>query len=409
MILKFLRFFQGFVTLELTGDFTERFLNICMARGIVVWGVKKPQKNKMLLCLSAKDFFRLRPVAKKTKTKVKILEKRGFFIEIRRHKKRKFFFFGIAFFIVFVFVMSRFIWHIEIHGLTYTPKEQIMKTLKEEGVYPGALKSRLDQMKIKNNVLLKEKDLSWIWVDLKGTKAIVSLSERTLAPKIEDRTTPCDIIATKDGIISSYTVTGGTPKIKEGDSVLAGQTLISSVVTSDIIAPRYTNASGEVWARTWYTKEDNFSPVIYPLQKTEEEKRYVSINILGFDINLFFKARPPYDTYTETQKETELLLFGRTTGITIKEKIFTKTEKTEQTLSEDELLEYAKEKLLDKINPELTDKHELVSQNISYSKNSDGSYKITLTAEFVEQIGMSVEVINPLGEKPAENNEETPQ
>ena len=395
MLLNLFRFFSGYVTISLTGNFTERFINICIARGLVIWNIRKTDERTTTVNIAVKDFLKVRSIAKKSKTKVRIREKHGLFMHLKKHRKRKFFFIGIVFFILFIFISTRFIWHIEIHGLTYTPEQSLIRSLKEAGVYPGVLKSRIDQNKVKNIVLLKQKDLSWLWVDIKGSKAIVNVSQRTLPPVIENRT-PCDIIATKDGVIFSYTVTGGSVRVKTGDSVVQGQTLISGVVTSEMIPYRYTKASGQVWARTWYTPSDIFYPEIEVLKETGEKKTHRRINIFGFDINLFFSSKPPYDTYNVENTTNELCIFGKPTGIILKNITYTKTEKTKQTLNEAELLNYAKQQLSEKIKTELSEGAELLSRKMDFVKNPDGSYNIMLISEYKEQIGVSVEIKNPL-------------
>ncbi len=396
MILNLFRFFSGYVSVSLTGNFTERFINICIARGLVIWNIRKTDEHTTTINIAVRDFLKVRPIARKSKTKVKITEKHGLFTYLKKHRKRKFFFIGLVFFMLFIFISTRFIWHIEIHGLTYTSEQSLTQSLKEAGVFPGALKSRIDQSKVKNSVLLKQKDLSWLWVDIKGSKAIVNVSQRTPAPQIEEQSTPCDIIATKDGVIFSYNATGGSVKVKTGDSVVQGQTLISGVITSEMIPHRYTKASGQVWARTWYTPSDTFYPVIDVLKETDEKKTRYSINIFGFDINLFFSSKPPYDTYNTQTSSKELYIFKKPTGIILNHTTYTKTENKKQALNEAELLNYAKEQLLEKIKSELSESAELLGQKTDFNKNPDGSYNIMLICEYKEQIGISVEIKNPL-------------
>ncbi len=396
MFSKLLSYKKGYVRLKITGAFTERFINICMARRISVWDIEKTEKNVLFLSMYARDFLNIRPVAKKTRCKVKIISKHGLFVSAKKYKKRKLFFIGAVVFFLFLLVMSRFVWYIEIDGVEKNEHEALLMLLKEEGVSPGVLKSKIDQRQVKDKILLKRTDLSWIWVDLKGTKALVSVTKKTLPPEAVNRTDPCDIIAEKDGIILSVTSLSGNPTVKEGDSVFEGQVLISSVVPSEIILPRYTHAEGEVWARTWYSEEATFSPMVTSIKKTVNKKAYNTISIFGFDINLFFKKSAPFAQFEEEKKETPFILFGLDTGIKLKKTYLHELKNETKELNEEELLAYAENELFKKIEKKLSPSNKKIAHNITHIKNPDGSYKISLTAEYEEQIGKVSYIDNPL-------------
>lgn len=391
MLLKLIRFFQGYVTISITGKFAERFINICIVRKIAVWNIKRISPSCLTLCMSCSDFLCVIPIAKKSRTKIKILSKHGLRYSLKQKSSRKWFFTGLLVFVSFMFITSNFIWTIDINGLTYTSEEELLKTLKANGLYPGVLKQNIDQLQLKNSVLLEHSELSWIWIDIKGTRAIVNAAQRTNPPEISDNT-PCDIIAAKDGIIKSYTAKSGNAKIEEGDSVLSGQLLISGIMTSELTDPRYVKADGEVWARTWYTEEDIFDTTIYLLCETGNKKTYRTLNIFGADINLFFNKNPKFATYNRTDLKSPIKIFGKTTGIQIKTSILNQTEPIAKHLNENELLNYAENELLQKIHPNLSENSELLQKSLDFQKISDTSYKITLTAEFCEQIGVSVPI-----------------
>ena len=139
MLLKFFRYIQGYVTLSLGGDFAERFINICMKRRIVVWNIKRVSQNAITLCMSRRDFLLIRPIAKKTKTKVKIISRHGFKAKMKKHRRRKLFLAGLLMFVTFMFIMSNFIWDIEINGLTYTSKDEMLEIAQGIAQYFASL------------------------------------------------------------------------------------------------------------------------------------------------------------------------------------------------------------------------------------------------------------------------------
>ena len=81
---KILCFLNGYVEVLICGGQTERFFNLCMARGIVVRNLRQ-NKDKSFTCIfSVSHFFLLGPIRRKTKVRIHILGG-------KRRKKKSFF------------------------------------------------------------------------------------------------------------------------------------------------------------------------------------------------------------------------------------------------------------------------------------------------------------------------------
>ena len=91
---KILCFLNGYVEVLICGGQTERFFNLCMARGIVVRNLRQ-NKDKSFTCIfSVNHFFLLGPIRRKTKVRIHILEKQGLPFWVEKGVKRKAFFLG---------------------------------------------------------------------------------------------------------------------------------------------------------------------------------------------------------------------------------------------------------------------------------------------------------------------------
>lgn len=91
---KILCFLNGYVEVLICGGQTERFFNLCMARGIVVRNLRQ-NKDKSFTCIfSVSHFFLLGPIRRKTKVRIHILEKQGLPFWVEKGVKRKAFFSG---------------------------------------------------------------------------------------------------------------------------------------------------------------------------------------------------------------------------------------------------------------------------------------------------------------------------
>lgn len=208
MILKRLKnFLLGYLQIEVEGFFIERFFNMCAKEKIKTWGTKRKNQVTVITKISIEDFKRIRKIAKKTKTKVKIKKKRGIVFEIKKYKNRKVFIFLFFILVLSIITLSNFVWNIEIIGNEKISKEEIIKTLSQNGLKQGSLKSSINTKKIIEKMRLENEELSWIGIEIKGTNAKVTIKEATEKPEIIDENEYCNIIASKEGIITKINAT----------------------------------------------------------------------------------------------------------------------------------------------------------------------------------------------------------
>ena len=76
MFVLLMRYLKGYLRICVTSTSPERFLNLCRNRGILLWGLS-PHGRDYEMYISIRGFRKLKPVLKKTKTKVTIEERFG--------------------------------------------------------------------------------------------------------------------------------------------------------------------------------------------------------------------------------------------------------------------------------------------------------------------------------------------
>lgn len=121
----------GYVTIEIEGYYIERFMNICNNQGILLWNTKRPKTAIMKVNVSIQDFKKLKPIAKKTKCKIKIEGKKGIPFFFHRYQKRKVFLILFLLVIIGTMALSGFIWNIEITGTDKIDPQEIRQLLEE--------------------------------------------------------------------------------------------------------------------------------------------------------------------------------------------------------------------------------------------------------------------------------------
>lgn len=102
---------------------------------------------------------------------------------------------------------------------------------------------------MKNALLSALPQLQWAGVNTSGCVATVSVRERTEPEVTEQDSAVSSIVASRDGFIVSATVTRGNFLCRVGQSVKAGQVLISGYTDCGICI-QATRAEGEIYAQT---------------------------------------------------------------------------------------------------------------------------------------------------------------
>lgn len=193
----FLNYIIGYLQIEVEGYFVERFINICLTKKILLWDIKRSKATLINACIGIKNFRKVRNIAKDTKCRVKIKAKKGIPFIFYKYKKRKIFF-AILFLITIAIVsLSNFVWNIEIIGNNKISKEELMESLKSEGLQIGSKKNNINTKQIISNMRLNRDDLAWIGIEVKGTNAIIKVVEADKKPEIIDENQYCNIVATK--------------------------------------------------------------------------------------------------------------------------------------------------------------------------------------------------------------------
>lgn len=202
----FLKIF-GYVNVEVEGFFVEKFINICFSKGIFLWKIERKNSTTITARISIKDFKLLPAIAKKTKCKVLLKEKRGLPFLMNKYKKRKIFAITILVIAFLIFGLTRFVWNIEINCDGEIDNQEILELLADEGIKEGVLISKLDTEKAINEIRLQRSDISWIGIKISGTNLIVNIVKATETPEIIDDDTPCNIVSDKEAIITKITAT----------------------------------------------------------------------------------------------------------------------------------------------------------------------------------------------------------
>jgi similar to stage IV sporulation protein len=298
---------RGYVMIEVTGFSVERFMNMAARKGIYMWDVERVPGG-VAMRVSIKAFKSLGDCVLKTRCVVKIKEKSGLPFALHRYRKRKVLFLGTLVMVALVYYLSCFVWLIDVKGNSRVSRDQILEYCQSQGLQIGALKYKIDNKQLKTDIMGRFHDISWLDIRIKGTRAQISLVESMPKPVILDKSAPCDIVATKDGLVTSIITSAGQPKVKQNDVVKKGDVLVTgNVKAASDNGDVYTavHASSEVWAKM-------YTEIALEVPYEHEEKRYsgmeesrLSVLVFGFELKLPEKE-VPFVSYDKAVRRDQL-------------------------------------------------------------------------------------------------------
>lgn len=257
LIKKIWHFLLGYIVIKVEGLSLEKYMNLVALNNIKMWNVKRTSHKTLIASMGIKDFKNLRKIQKKVRCNIKIIDKRGLPFIIHRYKRRKALTLGMFAFLISIYAISAFIWIVEVEDLDNVDADIVKERIAEFGIAPGQFKGNIDISNVENKMMIEFPEISWISVELKGTRAIVRIVEAVSPPEGIDVEGACNIVASKAGIIHKMIVLEGIPTVEENDMVEPGQLLVSGIIDhSDTTGIRYVHARGEILARTWYEVVD---------------------------------------------------------------------------------------------------------------------------------------------------------
>ena len=308
-MVKLLKWLQGFLCVGIRGTAPERFINLCNNKKIYLWDLKRVD-DEYQFHIKAKNYKKLKPIARKTGIVPKIYKKSGVPFFLHRYRKRKGFFIGILICILLVYILSLFIWDINIiGGSKYTP-EAMLKFLGEKEVYTGIRKKEVNCQEIEETIRLAYHDIGWVSAEIKGTRLNIKITETNMPAPAGKAIKPSHIIATKDGIVKRIITRTGTPLVREGDVVKKGDILVSGILTikgdsEEILRKQPVVADADIVCSSYYDYHKTFKMTYQDKIYTGNTKKGYYIAILLEKLFLY-SPRYSYDRYDIIVNENTL-------------------------------------------------------------------------------------------------------
>ena len=395
MLLKIIyNYIIGYVNITIEGLFLERFINICISKKIFLWSSKREKSTVLHTNINILDFKQVREIARKTKCRIHISGKKGIPFLFKKYKKRKIFFALLFILIVLIIISSQFVWNIEVRGNEKISTQEVILNLEEAGLKVGEWKNNINLADVINEVRLKNSNISWIGIELKGTNAIVEVAEALEKPKLINYDEICNIIANKPAIIKKINVQSGIPVVKAGDTVNEGDILVSGKMEGKWTEARFVHSMADIEAIVKYEKTKK----MYFEQENEVrtgnvENKY-AIKFNNFQINLY-KTLSKFEI-CDTIEENEKLKIFSNFYLPIELIKITNYEiiKRKEIYTKEELEKKAKKELEEELKSEIENTNNIINEIFNIKTVEKEYIEYQLIYEVQESLGIEGAIVN---------------
>lgn len=315
-----------------TGEETLRFVNLCRNNGIELRHLVR-RENAIQMEIDAENFKKLRPLVRKTHVKIHILNRHGPAFFFYRHKRRWWFLLGMTVFSGMIYILSLFVWQIDIDGNRKYTDALILQALAQMDVKTGCRKSEIDLPEIEEELRIMYNEITWVSASITGTKLQIELREGDLkisgssgggqtgnVKRVENRENnpktqngesetdlPANLVADEDAIITNLVVRRGTVAVRYGDEVKKGDVLIEGKVyiyneDETLKKVDYLTAEGDVFGKYQELYEKHY-------QRKHEVRSYTGKNYRELGVAIVGKSfcLPVWENILKKQLEENTL------------------------------------------------------------------------------------------------------
>ncbi len=239
----------GVLCVELiTADDTGALCAI-RAIGVELRNIEKTDALTFRFEIRKADLYKLRRLAQRRGETVRVRSTMGLYRTLLHLKRRPVLLFGAALLLAVSLLLPGKILFVRTQGNETIPTRLLLEKAAQCGVCMGASGREIRSERVKNRLLSEIPQLQWVGVNIYGCVAVVSVRERTPEAETEEVSGVTSLVAERDGVISSITVTQGTALCRAGEAVVAGQTLISGFTDCGSVTLA-TRAKGQIRALT---------------------------------------------------------------------------------------------------------------------------------------------------------------
>lgn len=240
---------NGEVTVDITSADISAVLTALVESDIVLHHVQIVSDLTARMVVSRHDFKRLKVILRRRGEDDRIVRRTGIYWGMKNLLRRPVLVIGLSLLAFLALYLPSRVLFIQVEGNNLIPAKLIMEQAQEYGVTFGANRREIRSERVKNGLLGAIPQLQWVGVTTEGCVAQIHVRERSEPEQPQQNFAVTSIVASRDGVINSFTAHRGSALCKVGQAVTKGQVLISGY-TDCGLSIRADRAEGEIMAQT---------------------------------------------------------------------------------------------------------------------------------------------------------------
>jgi len=390
----------GYVRIRVTGPAPERFVNLAAARGHRLWRAGRTAHGLEVNTTIA-SFRRLGRIRRRTGSRIRIVERRGLPFAMAKAGRRPLLVGGAVASVAAVYLLSSMIWFVQIEGAERFDPGLLREVCTSQGLQPGVFKWSINPRQVERGMLVAVNGLSWVAVEIHGVVAVVKVVEKNPLERPDIILPPADVVAAKDGVITSIIVLAGRAVVNEGATVKEGDLLIQGrqfvptpepppLKPGEKPPPRPevdVVAKGIVRARVWYQAYAEAALHTLSHEPTGRTWQRVDLRVLGTTIPVVGWWNPPTGLFERHETVTRLP-WWRATGrsVEIVTTVFTEMRDLRRDLSPQEAEQVARDAAGASLTRLIPQGAGPASYHFEVTRRNDILIGVAATAEIIEDI-----------------------
>ena len=383
---RYLERMDSMVKIKVEGSNIHNYLKRIMKKKIHIIRAIPVSYKEVHLILKYSEYQRLLQL--RSIYEITVLQYRGKLSFFQKLKKNYILLLFLTLGILFLGVLSRVIFYVDIIHQDKEIRELLEGELKRYDIKRYSFKKDYEELEnIEDEILENNKDrLEWIEIIEYGTKYIVRIEERKLNEE-EEEFQYQSIVSKKSAVLVEVDAISGEKVKNVNDYVKKGDTIISGYITLPSGATVATMAKGKVLGEVWYRVKIDYPIVYQETNLTGKSKKVYVIRFFNHRISLF-----DFDEYHSFQSQDKVLIRSNLLGIElVREKQFEAIVKDEvytEDIAQVKAVNYVKEKLM-KDNEDIVEIQEV---KILANSSDEDSIEFDLFVRAIEDIGEVVEI-----------------
>ncbi|WP_134686911.1 sporulation protein YqfD [Brevibacillus migulae] len=384
--------YEGHITVTIRGKRFERLVNLAVREGIHIWNISRSGSGQGQFDILIRDYYRLRPLLRETGCKSHVTSRGGFPFWLIRIRRRAGFAVGAFLFLFGMYMLSTFVWTIEVQGTVRLTPGQVEQVAEKVGIKQGAWKVKLKEPQIlqkEMTALLPE--ASWIGVHIEGTKVTIQVVEKEVQEPAK-QLGPRHLIAKKKAVIHRVEAEAGKSMVQVNQFVDKGQVLISGVIGNDT-RQGLVAAKGKVEGEVWYV-----SNVSVPLNRksshlTGQKQDLFYLVVGSYAVQLWPLQTIPFEKYEASETRVQLGYSQYSLPVGWKKVSLYEQEDRSKSLTQEEAIalgkQFARQDILSKAGKEAVIKDE----KVLHVKTENGKVYLSIHYAVIEDIALEQPIV----------------